>query len=280
MSQRRRETSEPFELANAAAASVRTHLDNEQHDVAVILGSGWAAVADELGDVVAEVELSTLPGFPPPRVHGHRDLARSVVVGDQRVLLLAGRVHLYEGFSASEVVHGVRTASAAGCTRVILTNAAGAINPSYSVARPVLLSDQLNLTGTSPMAGPPPPDGFPGRFCDMTDAYSPALRSVALSVDPTLHVGIYAGLFGGAYETPSEVRMLAKLGADLVGMSTVLETIAARHLDMEVLGISLVTNMAAGITGKALAHAEVLETAASARDTISQLIRSTIIGLS
>jgi purine-nucleoside phosphorylase len=266
----------PFALASAAAEALRDRLGVDEHDVVVILGSGWAAAADGLGKVVADVELSGLPGFPEPRVPGHRDLARSVRVGDHKVLVLAGRVHLYEGFTASQIVHGVRTASAAGCTQAILTNAAGAIKSNFAVGRPVLLSDQLNLTGTSPMAGPPPPEPLPGRFCDMTNAFSPRLRSIAQTVDPTLDVGVYAGMYGGAYETPAEVRMLAGLGADLVGMSTVLETIAARHLDMEVLGISLVTNMAAGITGQALAHTDVLDTAAHATGTIVPLIRHTI----
>lgn len=251
----------------------------EHHEVVVVLGSGWAAAADDLGEVVADMELSAVPGFPEPRVAGHRDLARSVVVGGHNVLVLGGRVHLYEGFSAQDVVHGVRTAHFAGCTRAILTNAAGGINPNFAVGHPVLLSDQLNLTGGSPMAGPAPPADLPGRFCDMTNAFSPELRSIARRIDPTLAEGVYAGMFGGAYETPAEVQMLAGLGADLVGMSTVLETIAARHLGMDVLGVSLVTNMAAGISGQPLAHAEVLEAAAGASDRMVALIRGVVTQL-
>ena len=267
---------DPFSLATAAASNLRSGLGVETHEVVVILGSGWADAADNLGQVVADVELSAVPGFLEPRVQGHRDLARSIDVGGHAVLVLGGRVHLYEGFSANQVVHGIRTAHAVGCSTVIVTNAAGAINRDFGVGAPVLMSDQINLTGTSPMAGAAPPADLPGRFCDMTDAYSPRLRSLALGIDPTLAQGVYAGMFGGAYETPAEVRMVEGLGADLVGMSTVLETIAARHLGMEVLGISLVTNMAAGITGEALAHAEVLEAAAGANDKMAQLIRDII----
>jgi len=270
---------EPFALAREAAEALQHGLGVEHHEVVIVLGSGWAAAADELGEVVADMELSAVPGFPEPRVAGHRDLARSVVVGGHHVLVLGGRVHLYEGFSVEAVVHGVRTAHFTGCTRSILTNAAGGINPSFAVGDPVLLSDQLNLTGGSPMAGPGPPVDLPGRFCDMTNAFAPQLRSIARRIDPTLHEGVYAGMFGGAYETPAEVRMLAGLGADLVGMSTVLETIAARHLGMEVLGISLVTNMAAGISGQPLAHSEVLEAAAGARDRMVDLIRGVVTQL-
>jgi len=268
-----------FALAAQAAEVLQQAFHVETHDVVVVLGSGWAKAADQIGEVVADLELSSVPGFPAPRVAGHRNLARSVRVGEGRVLILGGRVHLYEGFDAAQVVHGVRTAYAMGVSRAILTNAAGAINPAFTVGDPVLISDQLNLTGGSPMAGPAPPPGFPGRFCDMSNAFSAELRALAHQVAPTLAEGVYAGMFGGAYETPAEVRMLAGLGADLVGMSTVLETIAARHLGMGVLGISLVTNMAAGVTGDVLAHSEVLAAAADANDTMVALIRGVLEAL-
>ena len=239
---------DPYEQVAAAVLAERTGV--EQHDAAVTLGSGWAAAADDLGTVVADVELADLPGFPAPTVAGHRNLARSVRVGETSVLVLGGRSHLYEGHPVSTVVHGVRTAVEAGCSTIILTNAAGGLDPSWPVGQPVLISDQLNLTGATPMAGPAPPADRPARFVDMTDAYSPRLRDLALVVDSTLPHGVYAGLLGGAYETQTEVRMLATLGADLVGMSTVLECIAARHLGAEVLGISLVTQCCCGTVGR------------------------------
>ncbi len=265
-----------FDLATVAATAIGERTGVDRHDVAVVLGSGWAAAADEIGDVVADVELADLPGFPAPTVAGHRNLARSVRVGESAALILGGRAHLYEGHPVTTVVHGVRTAVAAGCSVVILTNAAGGLNPAWPVGQPVLLSDHLNLTGASPMAGPPPPADKPARFVDLTEAYSQRLRGLAREVDPDLPEGVYAALLGGAYETPAEIRMLAGLGADLVGMSTALETIAARHLGAEVLGVSLVTNAAAGLGESTLDHAEVLEAAGDAGPRMVALLRGVI----
>lgn len=265
-----------FDLAREAAAVLAERTGVEAHDVAVVLGSGWAAVADQIGEVVADVELADLPGFPAPTVAGHRNLARSIRVGGVAALILGGRAHLYEGHPVSTVVHGVRTAVEAGCSTLILTNAAGGLNPDWPVGQPVLLSDHLNLTGTSPMVGPAPPADKPARFVDLTEAYSKRLRGLAREVDPDLPEGVYAALLGGAYETPAEVRMLAGLGADLVGMSTALETIAARHLGAEVLGVSLVTNAAAGLSESALDHAEVLEAAGEAGPRMVALLRGVL----
>jgi purine-nucleoside phosphorylase len=267
---------EPFELAEEAAAAIADRTGVARHDVAVVLGSGWAAAADELGDVVADVELADLPGFPAPTVAGHRNLARSVRVGDTAALVLGGRAHLYEGHPVTTVVHGVRTAIAAGCSTIILTNAAGGLNPAWPVGQPVLLSDHLNLTGTSPMVGPSPPPDKPIRFVDLTEAYSPRLRDLAREVDPDLPEGVYAALLGGAFETPAEIRMLAGFGADLVGMSTALEAIAARHLGAEVLGVSLVTNAAAGLSDEALDHSDVLEAAGDAGPRMVALLRGVV----
>ena len=267
---------DPFGLAGRAASVLAERTSVERHDAALVLGSGWAAAADEIGDVVADVELATLPGFPAPTVAGHRNLARSVRVGKTRALILGGRAHLYEGHAVSTVVHGVRTAVEAGCSTIILTNAAGGLNPDWSVGQPVLLADHLNLTGHSPMTGPAPPEPKPARFVDLTDAYSPRLRTLAREVDPDLPEGVYAALLGGAYETPAEIRMLAGLGADLVGMSTALETIAARHLGAEVLGVSLVTNAAAGLSDSGLDHAEVLEAAEDAGPRMVALLRGVL----
>ncbi|MAG51550.1 MAG: purine-nucleoside phosphorylase [Acidimicrobiales bacterium] len=267
---------EPFALADAAAVVLAERTGVPSHDVVLVLGSGWAAAADGLGEVVADVQLDELPGFPAPTVLGHRNSALSIRVGGTNALVLGGRVHLYEGHPAATVVHGVRTAIAAGCGVVVLTNAAGGLNPDWPVGQPVLIADQLNLTGASPMAGPAPPVDRPIRFTDLTEAYSSRLRALALDVDPTLPEGVYAGLLGGAFETPAEIRMMAGLGADLVGMSTVLETIAARHLGVEVLGISLVTNAAAGMGDTDLDHEDVLEAAAEAGPRMLALLRGVL----
>ena len=255
----------PFDQARDAAAELADRTGIEAHSAAVVLGSGWAAAADQIGEVIADVELADLPGFPAPTVAGHRNLARSVRIGELPALILGGRAHLYEGHPVSTVVHGVRTAIAAG-----------GLNPDWPVGQPVLLSDHLNLTGNSPMVGPAPPAGTPARFVDLTEAYSLRLRGLAREVDPDLPEGVYAALLGGAYETPAEIRMLAALGADLVGMSTALETIAARHLGAEVLGVSLVTNAAAGLSESALDHAEVLEAAGEAGPRMVALLRGVL----
>jgi purine-nucleoside phosphorylase len=248
---------DPFALAAGAAATLARATGVERHDVAVVAGSGWADATARLGEVVAEVAAADL-GFPAATVAGHAGTVASVrAPGGRRVLVLRGRVHGYEGHAPAVVVHGVRMAAAAGCGVVVLTNAAGGIRPGLAVGEPVLVADHLNLTGASPVAGPLPP-GAPARFVDLTEAYSARLRALARAVDPTLAEGVYAGLPGPHYETPAEIRMLAALGADLVGMSTVWEAIAARHLGLEVLGLSLVTNLAAGLSGAALDHAEVL----------------------
>jgi purine-nucleoside phosphorylase len=267
---------EPFAAALSAAEALAAATGVERHDVAVVLGSGWAVAAAGLGTTVAEVALADLPGFPPPTVAGHGAAVRSVTVGDRRVLLFLGRVHLYEGHPAWTVVHGVRTAVLSGCGVVILTNAAGSLRADFPVGTAVLLSDHLNLTGASPLVGPAPPEDRGPRFADLTDAYSPRLRALAREVEPGLPEGIYAALLGGAYETPAEVRMLRLLGADLVGMSTALETIAARHLGAEVLGVSLVTNQAAGLGATPLDHAEVLAAGSAAGDRMAGLVRGVI----
>jgi purine-nucleoside phosphorylase len=196
-----------------------------------------------------------------------------VRVGERRVLALAGRSHLYEGLGAATAVHGVRTAVLAGCRVVVLTNAAGCLRPEWPVGHPVLIADHLNLTGSSPLVGPDPPAPHPGRFVDLSDAYAARLRAIARAVEPSLREGVYCALLGGAYETPAEIRMLRTLGADLVGMSTVLETIAAVHLGAEVLGLSLVTNLAAGLSPAPIAHAEVLAAGAGAAESLGGLLR-------
>jgi len=219
---------------------------------------------------VAEVAMADLDGFPPPSVAGHTGAIRSVVVGDRRTLVLVGRSHLYEGLGVDAVVHGVRTAAAAGCSVVVLTNAAGGVDPELVVGGPVLIADHLNLTGYNPLVGPPAPTG--PRFLDLTECWSPRLRALARSIDPSLPEAVYAAFLGPSYETPAEVRMARALGAGLVGMSTVLEAIAARQLGVEVLGLSLVTNPAAGVVAAPIDHADVLAQGQAAADALGHLL--------
>lgn len=252
------------EVAQAAADVLAERTGVERHDVAIVMGSGWLPAADAMGTPEHELATTDLPGFAPPGVAGHAGKVRSLAVDGTRVLVLLGRTHLYEGRGVEPVVHGVRTAAAAGCRTVVLTNAAGGLRPSYAVGQPVLIADHLNLTGRSPIVG--------ATFVDLTDLYSTRLRGLVRETDPDLAEGVYAALPGPHYETPAEIRMLGTLGADLVGMSTALEAIAARAAGMEVLGISLVTNLAAGITGEPLDHAEVLAAGQAAATRMGGLL--------
>jgi purine-nucleoside phosphorylase len=253
---------------SAAAAALADATGIGSHDVAVVLGSGWRPAADVLGEPEHEIAMSDLPGFVPPSVEGHGGTIRSVPVAGRRVLVLLGRTHLYEGHGTDAVVHGIRTVRAAGCATVVLTNAAGGIREGMRVGEPVLISDHLNLLARSPLVGP--------RFTDLTDLYSPRLRALAKQIDPTLTEGVYAGLPGPHFETPAEIRMLRGLGADLVGMSTVLEAIEARALGSEVFGLSLVTNLAAGMTGEPLDHEEVLAAGKASAGRMGELLRELI----
>jgi purine-nucleoside phosphorylase len=273
----------PFARAEASARRLAGLTGVPAHDIAVVLGSGWAPAADALGQG-AEVALADLGGFAPVTVPGHASVVRAVRAGPLQVLVFLGRTHLYEGHPVAAVVHGVRTAVAAGCRVIVLTNAAGGIRAGFQVGQPVLVSDHLNLTGQSPLAGDPPPAGYPSRFTDLTDLYSRRLRALALAADPTLAEGIYAALPGPHYETPAEIRMLRALGADLVGMSTALEAIAARHLGAEVLAISLVTNVAAGLAApgqapSALSHAEVVAAGQAAAARVGTLLAAILPGM-
>lgn len=261
-------------LAESAATAIAASTGVARHDVAIVLGSGWAVAADELGEVVSEVPLADLPGFLTPGVVGHVPVLRSVRTPEGRpVLVLLGRLHAYEGVTQAQVVHGVRSAILSGCRSLLLTNASGGLRSDLAVGQPVLISDHLNLTGASPLTGPaaPPELGAP-RFVDLTDAWSLRLRALAKAAEPTLVEGVYAGVAGPQFETPAEIRMLRTLGADLVGMSTVPEVIAARHLGAEVLGLALVTNQAAGLGEGALDHAEVLVAGASAAASLAGIL--------
>jgi purine-nucleoside phosphorylase len=269
---------DPYESAAASAAALAQLSGFAAHDAAVVLGSGWRPAADALGTADAEIELADLGGFAPTTVPGHAPAVRSVAVGPLRVLVFLGRTHLYEGHPVAAVVHGVRTAVAAGCRTIVLTNASGGIRAGLRPGQPVLISDHLNLTARSPLTGPPPPPGYPGRFTDLTDLYSARLRAVARAADPELTEGVYAALPGPHYETPAEIRMLRTCGADLVGMSTALEAIAARHLGAEILGLSLVTNVAAGLSDEPLDHADVLAAGQAAAARMGGLLAEILPG--
>jgi purine-nucleoside phosphorylase len=262
----------PFETARYASDELRVRSGVDAYDVAIVLGSGWKEGAVALGTPLNEVPTSDLPGFVAPSVAGHSGRLLSLDVAGRKVLLIAGRVHLYEGHAVATVVHPVRTAIAAGARAVVLTNACGGIDPDVAPGNVVIIRDHINLTGTSPMEGEAPPEGFGSRFVDLTDLYSARLRARAREVAPTLTEGVYLGLRGPHYETPAEIAMARTLGASLVGMSTVLEAIAARHLGAEVLGLGLVSNYAAGVTSAPLDHAEVLATGQDAAGALGDLL--------
>lgn len=264
-------TIDPFRSAALAAQQLTRRLGT--HPVAVVLGSGWSAATDALGECSDSIAGSELVGGPPTAVPGHDGSIRSVRVVDAQgtghdVLVLCGRVHLYEGHDVAAVVHRIRAAVLSGCSTVVLTNAAGSLRPTTGVGSTVLIGDHLNLTGADPTAGPAAPTGTAPRFTDLSDLYSRRLRDRVRAARPELTEGVYAGLRGPSYETPAEIRMLATLGADLVGMSTVLEAIAARQLGAEVVGVSLVTNLAAGLQAS-IDHAEVL---AAGHDSAGELV--------
>jgi purine-nucleoside phosphorylase len=262
---------EPDGLARRAARSIAERTRVDEHDAAIVLGSGWAPAVAALGSATATLPMAELPGFTPPTAAGHTGQVLSMAIGSLQVLVLAGRIHAYEGHDLQHVVHPVRVACAAGARIVVLTNAAGGLRDDFTVGQPVLISDQLNLTARSPLVG--------AQFVDLVDAYAPRLRRIAHEVDSALPEGVYAGLPGPHFETPSEIRMLRGMGADLVGMSTVHETIAARAEGAEVLGVSLVTNLAAGITGEPLSHAEVLAAGAASATRMGSLLADVIARL-
>ncbi|HXZ82596.1 MAG TPA: purine-nucleoside phosphorylase [Acidimicrobiales bacterium] len=265
-------TSDPYALAESAAAALVAKTDGVPHAATVVLGSGWQSVADALGTTKVELEFRELPGFTVPTVAGHEGVIRSIEVGNRRVLVQIGRVHLYEGRTASEVVHPIRVAVLAGSPVVVLTNAAGGLDAAIPPGEAVLIRDQINLTGRSPLTGPPPPAPYGAPSVDLTALYPAELRELAHSVDPSLAEGVYAGVIGPQYETPAEIAMLRGAGVQLVGMSTVLEAIAARHLGASVLGVSLVTNHAAGVGKAPIAHRDVLAVGATAAPRLGELI--------
>ncbi|MBE3075398.1 MAG: purine-nucleoside phosphorylase [Actinobacteria bacterium] len=261
---------DPFEVAATAAAVIAERSGSSRHDVALVLGSGWAQTIDLIGRTVATIDNADVPGFAKAAAAGHADVIRSVAIGDtdRRALVYGTRTHFYEGRGIRSVVHAVRTSAAAGCRTIVLTNGCGGLNPAWTPGTPVLIRDHLNLTAASPIEG--------ADFVDLTDLYSARLRRLAREVDPGLDEGVYVQFRGPHYETPAEVQMAKILGGDLVGMSTTLEAIAARQCGLEVLGISLVTNLAAGIGDQPLSHEEVLEAGQAAAGRCGRLLAAVV----
>ena len=258
------DSTSPYALAAQAADKLAELTGVERHDVALVLGSGWLPAAAALGAATTEIEITDLPGFGAAAVAGHSGKIRSIRSGERNLLVFLSRTHYYEGRGVASVVHGVRTAAAAGCRAIVLTNGCGGLKPHWTPGTPVLIEDHINLTGRSPIVG--------AHFVDLTDLYSSRLRALCREVDPSLDEGVYVQFPGPHYETPAEVRMAGILGGHLVGMSTTLEAIAARQAGLEVLGISLVTNLAAGISERPLDHAEVLEAGRAAASRMGDLL--------
>lgn len=260
---------DPFEVARAAASDIARLTGVERHDVAVTLGSGWGKAAELIGETIATIPATDVTGFSKPALEGHVGTLRSVrTPAGRSVLVIGARTHYYEGHGVRRVVHSVRTAAAAGATTMVLTNGAGGIKDTWTAGQPVLLSDHINLTADSPLEG--------ATFIDLTDLYSRRLRDIARSVDPSLDEGVYCQFRGPHYETPAEVQMAKAIGGHIVGMSTALEAIAARQAGMEVLGFSLITNLAAGISPDPLSHAEVIEAGRMAEGRISALLAEVV----
>jgi len=262
----------PFDIAREAAGQIAEKTGIDQHDIALTLGSGWAKAADLIGETIATIPATEIVGFSAPAVVGHVGSLRSVrLPNGKHALVIGARTHYYENHGVRRVVHSVRTAAAAGASVMILTNGAGGIRETWVPGQPVLISDHINLTANSPLEG--------ATFIDLTDLYSRRLRELARGVDASLDEGVYVQFRGPHYETPAEVQMAKTIGGHIVGMSTALEAIAAREAGMEVLGMSLITNLAAGISPTPLSHAEVIEAGRSAEPVISALLARIVAAL-
>ena len=262
----------PFALATEAAQVVAEKTGIDHHDIALTLGSGWAKAADLIGETIAEIPAGDVPGFASSGVPGHTGTIRSIKMANgKHALVIGARTHFYEDKGVRAVVHSVRTAAACGAKVMVLTNGAGGIKDHWTPGTPVLISDHLNLTASSPLEG--------ATFIDLTDLYSSRLRDIARTIDPTLDEGVYVQFRGPHYETPAEVQMAKVMGGHIVGMSTALEAIAAREAGMEVLGLSLITNLAAGISPEPLSHKEVIEAGQIAEPVISALLAQIVAAL-
>jgi len=266
------EDASPFSLASDAAQIISNKTGVDQHDIALTLGSGWAKAADLMGETVSEIPAGDVPGFASSGVPGHTGTIRSIKMPHgKHALVIGARTHFYEDKGVRAVVHSVRTAAACGAKVMVLTNGAGGIKDHWAPGTPVLISDHLNLTSSSPLEG--------ATFIDLTDLYSSRLRDIARTIDPTLDEGVYVQFRGPHYETPAEVQMAKVMGGHIVGMSTALEAIAAREAGMEVLGLSLITNLAAGISPEPLSHKEVIEAGQIAEPVISALLAQIVAAL-
>lgn len=262
-------TTSPTAIAAEAAEQIARLSGVDRHDIALTLGSGWGKAAELMGTTVAEFPATEVVGFSKPALEGHVGTIRSIALpSGKHALVIGARTHYYEGHGVRRVVHSVRTAAATGARVMVLTNGAGGLNPAWTPGTPVLIADHINLTATSPLEG--------ATFIDLTDLYSSRLRDLVTAHHPDLDQGIYVQLPGPHYETPSEVTMVGVLGGSLVGMSTALEAIAAREAGMEVLGFSLVTNLAAGISDHPLSHSEVIEAGQKAEAVISALLADVV----
>ena len=259
------------EHADQAAAVLAERTGVARHQIAVVLGSGWVPAADLLGTTISDLAVTDLPHFSPPVVEGHAGRVRSIDADGRPVLVFLGRTHLYEERGVDAVTHAVRTSAAAGCQTVILTNGCGGLDPTWTPGTPVLISDHINFTGASPLHG--------AHFVDITDLYSSRLRDLCRSIEPGLSEGVYVQFRGPMFETPAEIAMVRAIGGTLVGMSTALEAIVARSLGMEILGMSLVTNLAAGMTGDPLNHEEVLAAGQEAAARMGALLAAVIRAL-
>jgi len=265
-------TSDPILLAQQAADQIRQRTGVEKHDFAITLGSGWGGAARHFGEPRAVIDAGDLAGFHRSEVVGHSGTLSSYQLANgKNVLILGARAHLYQGLGVDAVVHPVRVAARLGVSTLVLTNGAGGIKSSWQPGQPVIISDHINLTASTPLRG--------ATFIDMSEVYSRDLREVALSVDPTLDSGVYVQFRGPQYETPAEVRMAKAMGGDIVGMSTALEAIAAREAGLKVLGLSLITNLAAGISESPLSHAEVLEAGREAEGRLAGLLSEIVARL-
>ena len=266
-----------FGQATAAADAVRARI-GDFPPIAIVLGSGLGDFADSL-DNAASIPYRDLPHWPVSQVAGHQGRLVAGVARGRRIAVLAGRVHLYEGHEGRTVTFAIRVLGLLGVKVLILTNAAGGVNTAFTAGALMLIDDHINLTGHNPLAGPND-DRFGPRFPDMSNVYSPRLRAIAVDAardaDVALARGVYAALHGPSYETPAEIRFLRTIGADAVGMSTVPEAIVARHMGVEVLGISCITNMAAGVLPAPLDHAEVMETARRVRGQFISLLEGIV----
>ncbi len=263
---------DPFEIAKQAAAQLAAATGVEKHDIALTLGSGWGQAAELIGETTHTIPATEIVGFSASKVVGHSGTLRSILLPTgKRALVIGARTHYYEGHGVRRVVHSVRTAAAAGATTMVLTNGAGGIKETWKPGTPVLISDHINLTADSPLEG--------ATFIDLTDLYAKRLRDLAHTVDASLDEGVYVQFRGPHYETPAEVQFAKTIGGHIVGMSTALEAIAARQAGMEILGLSLITNPAAGISKEKLDHAEVLQAGKDAEAKLGALLAKIVAEL-